>query len=151
MAYRRSTALALLSDLAFHFALVILYCFLFPQSEERQEWLKEIRQFCNRIHLFTILKKGRLEEKDLMRVLYERPLGERSLYEMMDLVFDEKEQLESPVPRQDFLKQAELLRQQLIPLYRDLIREYLQPVMQYQAGQCLQIIQAHWDYFVKRP
>ena len=149
MAYRRSTALALLSDLAFHFALVILYCFLFPQSEERPSWLKEIRQFCNRIHMLTILKTGRLEEKDLMRVLYERPLGERSLYEMMDIAFYEKEELASPVPRQDFRKQAEDLRQQLIPLYRDLIRVLLEPVRQYPGSRCLQIIQAHWDYFVK--
>jgi hypothetical protein len=140
MAYKRKTALASLSDLAFHFALEILYCFLFPQAEERQSWLKEIRQFCYRIHMLTILKTGRLEEKDLMRVLYERPLGARSLYEMMDIAFYEHEELASPVPRQDFRKQAEDLRQELIALYRDLIRLLLEPVRQYPVERCLQVI-----------
>ena len=151
MAYKRKTALALLSYLVFHFALEILYCFLFPQAEERPSWLKEIRQFCYRIHMLTILKTGRLEEKDLMRVLYERPLGARSLYEMMDIAFYEKEELPSPIPRQDFRKQAEELRQELIALYRDLIRLLLEPVRQYPVERCLQVIQAHWDYFAKEP
>ena len=101
--------------------------------------------------MLTILKTGRLEEKDMMRVLYERPLGGRSLYEMMDIAFYEQEELPSPVPRQDFRKQAEELRKELIVLYRDLIRLLLEPVRQYPVGRCLQIIEAHWDYFAKEP
>jgi hypothetical protein len=65
MAYHRRTALAALGDLAYYFALKILYCFLFPQAEERPSWLKEIQEYCNRIYMYTILKTGRLEEKEL--------------------------------------------------------------------------------------
>jgi hypothetical protein len=149
MAFQRNKALASMSSLTYPLVLHILYCFFFREPEERQCWLAEIRSLCNRIHLLTILKKGRLKEQDLMEVLYDDPLGENSLYAMVDMVFCEKEQLASPVSRQDFLAQAEVFRQQLMPLCRDLIRQLLQPVWEYRSKQCMQTIQAHWDYFVR--